>query len=112
MKITLTDTVSNHSVEDEFYLTLNDKCSENELSLDSDLTDITYIMNSGDSAAIQMTVSMTVNDASCILSYSLQFQNTISNEWENYSEQKHPFVSSWSALTGILIINSSDFDAF
>ena len=73
MKITITDTVSNHTIEDEFYLTLNDKCSENELALIDDLTDISYTMNTGDSTGIQTSVSMTVNDASCILSYTLQF---------------------------------------
>ena len=103
-KITLTDTVSNHTVVDEFFLTLNNKCSGNILSLVDDLTDITYIMNSGDSTPIQTTVGMTVNDASCILSYTLQFKNTVSDQWENYNPTNHPYVSSWSALTGILII--------
>ena len=70
-KITLTDTVSNHTIVDEFYLTLNNKCSENKLAMTDDLIDTNYVMNSGDSAEIQTSVSMTVNDASCILSYTL-----------------------------------------
>ena len=51
-KITLTDTVSNHTIESEFEITLKNKCAENVLSLSDDLTDITYIMNSGNSAEI------------------------------------------------------------
>ena len=83
MKITLTDIVSNHATESEFNLTLKDKCSENVLSLNGELTEITYVMNSGDSPGISTSVSMTINDASCTLSYKLQFQND-SNDWEDY----------------------------
>ena len=70
-KIILTDKVSNHTIEAEFDITLKDKCSENVLTLDDDLTNITYVMNSGDSTGIQTTVSMSITDASCILSYTL-----------------------------------------
>jgi len=46
------------------------------------------------------------------LAYALEFFDDASNTWVAYSAGTHPYVSSFSPTTGILVVTTTDYTTY
>ena len=95
---------------DEFKLSLRRPCSDASLTQDNELADFTYYINSGNSADVKPTYTSLALDGVtvCVPYFYLHFWDTSKKIWVEYNAS-HTFVGSWTALTGILVVNTANF---
>lgn len=114
-KITAVDPYSiefDNTVEDEFEITFKNECSSNKLTLNTQLTEFVYYVNSGESTPIVMDVTASLT--TCTLVYELQVFNEVVSVWEDYQALTNleiP-VKSFDATTGTLLLETADFAKF
>ena len=103
-----------NTVTDDFKLSLRRPCSDASLIQNNELADFTYYINSGNSADVKPTYTSLALDGItvCVPNFYLHFWNDSKKIWIEYNASVHTFVGSWTALTGILVVNTADFNTY
>ena len=98
---------------DEFKLSLRRTCSDASLTINNDLEDFTYYINSGNSADVKPIYTSLASDGTvCVPYFYLHFWDNLKKVWVEYNAGVHSFVGSWTATTGKLVVNTADFNTY
>lgn len=116
MKDAYSQTATN-TVQDLFTLSLRRPCSDSTLTQTGDLPAYLYYINSGNSASLAPSYTNIASDAVtvCVPFFYLHFWNDNLMIWVEFTTvptSNYPFVGSWTALTGTLIVNTADFATY
>lgn len=111
LRLTWRDQFSlNQPISDEFTLSIRRPCSDSTLTQTGDISDFVYYINSGDSAAIVPSFTNIAGDGVtvCPPFFFLHFWNNSKKAWVEYTVgPAYPFVKTWDAAAGSLVINTN-----
>jgi len=120
LQITLKDAYSHtatNMVQDLFTLSLRRPCSDSTLTQTGDLPAFLYYINSLNSAPIAPIYTNIASDmvTVCVPFFYLHFWDENKMVWVEYTTvptPNYPFVGTWTAATGTLVINTADFNTW